>query len=309
MAGTNRTIDANATAAAGQHAVAFSLGFRMNSQDMSLWSYSVQARVPGLGKDHTFLENEGFGVAHACGDDASPANVCRRGFSMDYPRATFQFMATYAEDQAASGFYFGAHDPSAYAKTFQFVGIGGVFAPEDDGVVLPPFLRQDQSGGVMRVTAQPVGAGSTGEGSTFVSDFDVVVASFDGDWFDAAQVYRAWVMGGEADWIAGGLVYERDDFPQWGLDLTVWVNSHWQVRALLVCQSCQQSGWWRSNTPSLLSLFNSVFRTAFFNFLFLFLDHSLLTHHLLTCFFCRFWTFSTSPVGTATWCTTAWRTL
>jgi hypothetical protein len=50
---------------------------------------------------------------------------------------------------------------------------------------------------------------------------------FDGDWWDATQIYRKWALI-NADWVQSGPISQRSDLPQWARLLTVWVNSHWQ---------------------------------------------------------------------------------
>ena len=47
-------------------------------------------------------------------------------------------------------------------------------------------------------------------------------------WYSAAQVYRRWALS-SAEWTRKGPIAQRQaDFPQWYLDLNVWVNSGWQ---------------------------------------------------------------------------------
>jgi hypothetical protein len=53
-----------------------------------------------------------------------------------------------------------------------------------------------------------------------------VIGVFDGDWWDAAQIYRSWALH-YADWVTEPL-QRRYDVPEWATELTVWVNSHWQ---------------------------------------------------------------------------------
>jgi hypothetical protein len=54
-----------------------------------------------------------------------------------------------------------------------------------------------------------------------------VIGSFLGDWWDAAMVYRAWVLP-SAEWTQAGPLRNRADMPEWLVNLPVWVNSGWQ---------------------------------------------------------------------------------
>jgi hypothetical protein len=59
---------------------------------------------------------------------------------------------------------------------------------------------------------------------TFVLDHDVVLEQFDGDWFDAAQIYRRWVLP-SAEWTKAGPLRERvvrKEYPAWLLDVAFW---------------------------------------------------------------------------------------
>ena len=72
-----------------------------------------------------------------------------------------------------------------------------------------------------------------------------------GDWWDASEVYRNWLMSAEEPpvWLANGPIENRSDVPEWLLNMyvaypltvrmltmcfvclsrrTVWVNSGWQ---------------------------------------------------------------------------------
>lgn len=44
--------------------------------------------------------------------------------------------------------------------------------------------------------------------------------------------FREWVLP-NADWTQRGTLRERADVPNWLLDLTIWVNSHWQELDIL----------------------------------------------------------------------------
>ena len=85
----------------------------------------------------------------------------------------------------------------------------------------------------MSVSAVAQDAGRTlgeqGAKGAAATAFPVVVTLFTGDWWDAAQIYRAWALP-SASWTAKGPVAERSDVPHWLLGMTTWINSHWQGR-------------------------------------------------------------------------------
>ena len=243
----NHTVNVNVTIDAIEGLFHVAIGFTMNSDALSVWSYTVQFQVPFIleGK-HTLLQNRGFGVLHDCNDhfksqgaesahdaenikevelisaaierDMTLDNVCHRGFSLDYPQGTFQFLAAYVPNQPFSGFYFATHDGKGYSKTFAFNGINR----EGSDGALPDGVYP----GVMSVTTQPLGAGQSEK--YFLSPYDVVISFFDGNWWDASQIYREWAIN-QADWVRKGPIALRVDTPMWLQNLTVWVNSHWQA--------------------------------------------------------------------------------
>ncbi len=64
---------------------------------------------------------------------------------------------------------------------------------------------------------QPPGAGRTlVSGSGYTTEYPFVVGVFDGDWWDGAQLYKAWALP-NAQWVAAGPIANRT--PSWILDL------------------------------------------------------------------------------------------
>lgn len=55
----------------------------------------------------------------------------------------------------------------------------------------------------------------------------ITIVPFEGDWFDAAMIYKDWAVP-NAEWLKQGKMSERTDIPQWAYNITTWVNSHWQ---------------------------------------------------------------------------------
>jgi hypothetical protein len=60
-------------------------------------------------------------------------------------------------------------------------------------------------------------------GTQWKTPGDVVVRPFTGDWFDIAQIYRAWAKK-EAGWWPRGGQAGRPDTPDWFKDIAVWVQ-------------------------------------------------------------------------------------
>lgn len=60
---------------------------------------------------------------------------------------------------------------------------------------------------------------------------ELVVQAFDGDWYDVAQLYRAWASK-EAGWWPRGKQAGRPDTPDWFKDTPVWImsNGPWPKR-------------------------------------------------------------------------------
>jgi hypothetical protein len=165
--------------------------------DLALWQWTLQVGAVRTTNETTAVRNEGFGQLAACAPLGCPS------YSSAYPQATYQFMALYGG--ALPGLYFASHDGSGASKTFsmQFLGNSGVLAIE----VVP------EGAGVP--TLAPV------------SSVPFQLQLFAGDWWDAAQIYRPFALT-QADWTRKGPLVNRTDVPAWLLNMTVWVNSHWQ---------------------------------------------------------------------------------
>ncbi|MFH0965436.1 MAG: DUF6259 domain-containing protein [Planctomycetota bacterium] len=56
---------------------------------------------------------------------------------------------------------------------------------------------------------------------SYESPGDVVLGPFQGDWYDAGRIYRAWALS--APWCAKGPIYEREDVPKWFLRVPYWL--------------------------------------------------------------------------------------
>lgn len=143
------------------------------------------------------------------------------GKTFNYPSggASMQFMAAYyswpqgdsAEQargggrESGPGVYLAAHDPLGEVKTLSYArGTSGTFA--------------------LAVAATPPGAALAMRPSdVYTVAWPLVCSLFEGDWFDAAMIYRAWVLP-NAVWTRDGPTSP----PAWFQSVTTWVNSHWQ---------------------------------------------------------------------------------
>ena len=122
-------------------------------------------------------------------------------YSGAYPsaHATMQFGAYYDEER---GVYFAAEDPEAQAKNF---------------------VMQGKRGQLNHSWRWYVGNAGQG-GNSFASSGRAVIEAFNGDWFDAGQIYKRWLEGG-APWF---LKQGRPDTPQWYKDCNVGLIGYGQ---------------------------------------------------------------------------------
>lgn len=98
--------------------------------------------------------------------------------------ASMQFMAYYNE---LGGLYLATHDPNGYMKSFEY-------HPYDDGLCLEIRHFTD---------------GADGD---YEMQYEVVTGVFEGDWHDAAEIYRSWL---ETTDILPEKIADRTDLPEW----------------------------------------------------------------------------------------------
>lgn len=53
--------------------------------------------------------------------------------------------------------------------------------------------------------------------------YPIVIKPFEGDWYDAANLYREWVLP-NAEWVKAGRMDERNTTPEWAYNLTTWLT-------------------------------------------------------------------------------------
>lgn len=124
-------------------------------------------------------------------------------YEATYPSmiAAMQFVAFYG---GGHGLYVGTHDPQANHKVYS--------------------AKADENGATFAVANWP-GLAEKG-GGTSELPYEAVVGVFDGDWYDAAQVYREWAL--TAPWSKAGPVSKRP-IPQWVKDTDLWLRVETQM--------------------------------------------------------------------------------
>jgi hypothetical protein len=174
----------------------FRLRFSSSTTQIALWQWRASIGNLEGGVGSGVFENAGFGVVH------------RPPVSFDgiYPQQTMQFVAQLPATNASPGVYWGAHDPHGSSKGFSC-------AASDSGTI------------ALSIYATPPGAGQPL--TSYMIDYDLTLALYSGDWWDASQVYRKFVLA-SADWTRSGPLSGRTGLPDWLPKLTTWVNSHWQ---------------------------------------------------------------------------------
>lgn len=125
-----------------------------------------------------WLVEDPFTQSWSFGEDTYPG-----GFSM-------QFQALYNK-RTGAGVYFGTQDPKPCFRLIR---------TDHDAASLtwgPGHLPPDVGYGL----------------ENFELDYDCVVRPFQGDWWDACQIYRQWAI--QQRWCRKGPLADRDDIPKW----------------------------------------------------------------------------------------------
>ncbi len=115
------------------------------------------------------------------------------GDSLHYPGGTFAQFIAYSS--AAGGVYLACDDTQAHVKLIK-------------GVHRDPGIRL----GIAHVGDWPAGSRTL--------EYDVLLGSFDGDWYDAAELYRAWTL--QQAWATP--LHRRTDVPAWLLDSPPYIT-------------------------------------------------------------------------------------
>ena len=102
-----------------------------------------------------------------------------------------QFMAYYNED---GGLYLATHDKDAYLKSFEYYA-------DREGICLELRVYTD------------------GAKETYIMNFEIVLGVFDGDWYDAAEIYRSRMEKNSHS--LPEKLFENKRIPQWYSDSPV----------------------------------------------------------------------------------------
>ena len=123
------------------------------------------------------------------------------------------------------GLYVGSHDPKSRLQLLLLEGLykneqgctnASVYAEGYPGAWGRAALQWHHFPDEMKVDLST--------GASYSMPYAVVLEGFAGNWFDAAQIYRAWAIK-DAVWTQQGTLAERvarGDYPQWLLDTHLW---------------------------------------------------------------------------------------
>lgn len=102
--------------------------------------------------------------------------------------------------KGTNGLYVAAHDSQARIKNLQVSGQLDV-----------SFITPVENAGI---------CGKAAEGPRF----DVTIAALQGDWWQAAALYRRWAL--TTPWTAKGRILDRGDYPRRLAEIPLWLNTH-----------------------------------------------------------------------------------
>ena len=185
---------------AERSALQWSLVVTGGGEEHSLWTVAFPVfTIPELSSDAVLLYPKAPGVAES--------GVWRRAFQFGgrYPSGwvSMQVTAAYPQD-GSGGIYLGIHDPWASTKEMHW--------------------RSEPSAGVVHFTVEHPVPDMGRVGARFNLSGSVVTQFFEGDWFDAAQIYRQWAER-EALWWPRLGPAGREDTPLWMRELPLWILS------------------------------------------------------------------------------------
>lgn len=202
------SVEAHAQTDSRQHCLRWTLKVHNRNTLWSVWRVTFpQVAIGEIGEDATVLFPRGPGEVQK--------GVWRRDFSYrsTYPNGwcAMQLLAAYALTPRSAGLYFAMHDPMGSTK--------------DIGVLSQPAQRSVRL--FYDIPAPNMGKA----GNSFALSGKAVWQLLRGDWYDAARIYRQWVMQ-EARWYpregdtppsASGAEHRpRKTFREWMRNLPAW---------------------------------------------------------------------------------------
>ncbi len=193
-------ITVRAVADAGSHAVRWHFQAKGQSGPWSLWQVTFpQLELVTPGDEPALLIPRGSGEQQTY--------VWNRTFSFEgaYPSGwtSMQFMAAY-DRSTRRGLYWALHDPLGSTKTLS--------------------SSSAQSAGTVLLKAEMPVPNMGQVGNSFQLEGEATWQLFQGDWFDAAILYRDWVRS-NARWYPLLSSDGRGDTPAWMRELCVWAQT------------------------------------------------------------------------------------
>ena len=135
------------------------------------------------------------------------ANIYKNRYPTHSRTACMQFSAIYGPK---GGLFLSAQDGDGYIKEFTHE------------------CRKDTPSLVYTLKNIP---GNQGEvGMNYKMPYEFVMTTFNGNWFDACQLYRDWAL--KQKWCSKGPLYLREDIPQWYKTLGYWILA-WEQKNLV----------------------------------------------------------------------------
>ena len=167
--------------------------FDMRSPNAGLYDWQVNFGCIKIQNDSSFLDSVGYGIV-----SSPPANF------LPETTTTMQFYSMYGpqkiqKENKSLGIYWGIHDPRGDTKT------------------LESYIT-DKSG-AFRLSYTP--PGSSEGNKLYETIFPITIKPFEGEWYDASNIYREWALP-NADWTKKGRLADRTNIPQWTYNLTTW---------------------------------------------------------------------------------------
>ncbi len=183
---------------AAQNRISFQTMLDLQNEEYALISCDYPTLWFDVGESVQFLTPYGSGEVMAS-DSALYGH--RYHSEENYPSygVSFQFMAVWDKD-AGRGIYYGVHDPKPAVKRFQYD-------------------REENAPYMMLGANMPLcGIDCGGNGQSLCGE--CVWQAINGDWYDAAQVYKKW-MEKNASWLPKMGKYERAD-ADWLSEIDLW---------------------------------------------------------------------------------------
>ena len=172
------------------------------SPDHTVWAVTfpsfTDVRGPsGSHRDDYLITTDGFGSMIP---DPIRQPRLTAWTNRGYPNGV-QSLSLVALVNAGLGLYLGTHDPAAGLQRFNHL-------PDRQHDRLP-----------MEVLVEPIDAGRRQRRVKL--NYDTVLALFEGDWWEVAQLHRPWAI--RQKW-ARRTIARRDDIPEWARQIALWVR-------------------------------------------------------------------------------------